>query len=128
MNKFYKKEPALYEKQFNSEGFEWIDFSDNQNSVLVFIRKGNKPEDNLIVACNMTPIPRENYRIGLPKSGSLKEVFNSDLKKYFGSGNFKNKMIKSEKIDCHFRKYSAEITIPPLGMVVFKYQSSTKKK
>ena len=116
----------MYQKQFSGEGFEWIDFQDSESSVLAYIRKGNNPEDDLIVACNMTPIPRENYRIGLPKSGSLKEIFNSDLKKYFGSGNYKNKAIKSEKKEFHYKDYSAEITIPPLGMVVFKYQKSSK--
>ena len=122
LNTLYRKEPALHQKQFSAEGFEWIDFGDAQNSVLVYIRKGNKPTDDLIIACNMTPIPRENYRIGLPKAGKLKEIFNSDLKKYFGSGTFKNKVLTSEKIDSHFRKDSVEITIPPLGMIVFKYQ------
>ena len=122
LNKLYRKEPALHQKQFSAEGFEWIDYNDAENSVLSFIRKGNKPADDVIVALNMTPIPREGYRIGLPKSGKLKEIFNSDLKKYFGSGSYKNKMLTSEKIDSHFRKDSVEITIPPLGMVVFKYQ------
>ena len=126
LNRLYKKEPALYQKQFSGEGFEWIDFQDSESSVLAYIRKGNNPEDDLIVACNMTPIPRENYRIGLPKSGILKEIFNSDLKKYFGSGNYKNKAFKSEKKEFHYKDYSAEITIPPLGMVVFKYQKSSK--
>ena len=69
----------------------------------------------------MTPLPRENYRIGLPKEGRLKEIFNSDLKKYFGSGKYKNKAFPSEKKEWQFRKQSAEITIPPLGMVAFKY-------
>jgi len=122
LNKLYRKEPALHQKQFSAEGFEWIDYNDSKNSVLAFIRKGNKPADDVIVAMNMTPIPRENYRIGLPKAGKLKEIFNSDLKKYFGSGQYKNKVKATEKIDSHFRKDSVEITIPPLGMVAFKYQ------
>jgi 1,4-alpha-glucan branching enzyme len=121
LNKLYKKEPALHEKQFKQEGFEWIDYNDAENSILVYIRKGNKSINNIIVACNMTPLPRENYRIGLPKKGRLKEVFNSDLKKYFGSGKYKNKAFPSEKKEWQFRKQSAEITIPPLGMVAFKY-------
>lgn len=124
LNKLYRKEPALYEKQFHAEGFEWIDFNDAQNSVLVYMRKGKNPEDTLVFAFNMTPIPREGYRIGLPKDGVLKEVFNSDLKKYFGSGNFKNKALKTEKNKCHDRNFSTEITIPPLGMVAFKYQKT----
>ena len=126
LNTFYKKQPALFEKQFSNEGFEWIDYNDAENSVLVYIRKGNKPVDDLIIACNMTPIPRKNYRIGLPKEGTLKEVFNSDLKKYNGSGTFKNNPFNSEKKAWQAKKQSAEIRIPPLGMVAFKYDRFKK--
>ncbi|GAB5564012.1 MAG: 1,4-alpha-glucan branching protein GlgB [Winogradskyella sp.] len=121
LNKLYKSEPALFQKQFTAEGFEWIDYNDAENSVFTYIRKGNNEEDNLIVACNMTPVPQENYKLGLPKAGKLKEVFNSDLKKYFGSGEFKNKVKTTSETPWNFRDYSIEITIPPLGMVVFKY-------
>lgn len=121
LNTFYKKEPALYEKQFSAEGFQWIDYNDAENSTLVYIRKGNDTKNDLVIACNMTPIPRETYRIGLPYKGKLKEVFNSDLKKYAGSGNYKNKALVSESKEWQFREHSAEITIPPLGMVAFKY-------
>lgn len=121
LNAFYQSEPALYEKQFSAEGFEWIDYNDAENSVLVYIRKGEKRKDDVIVACNMTPVPREDYRIGLPRKGKLKEVFNSDSKSYFGSGDFKNKQRISEKIAWQFRDDSVRITIPPLGMVAFKF-------
>lgn len=121
LNTLYRKEPALHEKQFTAEGFEWIDYNDAENSVLVYIRKGMKPKNDLIIACNMTPVPRDNYRIGLPKSGSLKEVFNSDKEVYNGSGEYKNAKITSEKKEWQFRDHSAEITIPPLGMVAFKF-------
>ncbi|MGS2726377.1 1,4-alpha-glucan branching protein GlgB [Psychroserpens sp. BH13MA-6] len=121
LNTFYRSEPALYEKQFSAEGFEWIDYNDAENSVLVYIRKGEKRKDDVIVACNMTPVARENYRIGLPKKGQLKEVFNSDLKTFFGSGEFKNTSLTSEKKPWQFRDDSVEIVIPPLGMVAFKY-------
>jgi len=93
---------------------------------LVYIRHGNKEKDDIIIVCNMTPIPREDYRIGLPKKGKLKEIFNSDLKIYNGTGDFKNKVITSENKLWQFRKFSAEIIIPPLGMVAFKYQVSNK--
>ncbi len=121
LNAFYKKEPALYEKQFSAEGFEWIDYNDAENSTLVYLRKGNETQNDLIIACNMTPIPREGYRIGLPRKGKLKEIFNSDLKKYAGSGEYKNKAFATEGKDWQFRENSAEVTIPPLGMVAFKY-------
>ena len=121
LNSFYKKQPALYEKQFTNAGFEWIDYSDSENSILVYIRKGEQAKDNLIIACNMTPIPRENYKIGLPNEGTLKQVFNSDDKKYNGSGLFKNQTVVSKKSGWHYRKYSTQITIPPLSMIAFKY-------
>lgn len=122
LNKLYKSEPALFEKQFTGEGFEWIDYNDSENSVLVYIRKGNDEENDLVIACNMTPVPRENYKMGVPRKGKLKEVFNSDLKKYFGSGAYKNKMQATKDNPWQFRDNSIEIDIPPLGMVVFKYQ------
>ena len=121
LNALYKKEPALYEKQFSGDGFEWIDYNDSENSVLVYIRKGNATENDLIIACNMTPVPRENYKMGVPRKGKLKEVFNSDLKKYFGSGQYKNKMQSTKDEAWQFRDDSIEINIPPLGMVAFKY-------
>jgi len=122
LNTLYKTEPALHEKQFEQEGFEWIDYNDAENSVLVYIRKGKKPKDNLIIACNMTPVPREGYRIGLPKKGKLKEVFNSNDKEYFGTGDFKNKTLTSEAEKWQNRKNSVAISIPPLTMLAFKYQ------
>lgn len=121
LNKLYKKEPALHELQFEQKGFEWIDYSDHKNAVLIYMRKSDEDKDTIIVACNLTPTPRENYKIGLPFKGNLKEIFNSDDKKYYGSGSFKNIKVKSISKDWHFRKNSAEITIPPLGCVVFKY-------
>ncbi len=121
LNKLYKTEPALHQKQFSAEGFEWIDYGDAENSVLVYIRHGNRSSDDIVIACNMTPIPREDYRIGLSKPGKLKEIFNSDLKKYSGSGSFRNKQFKSEAKEWQLKSHSAEITIPPLAMVAFKY-------
>jgi len=121
INTIYKEEPALHQKQFSQDGFEWIDYGDAENSVLVYIRKGNKPKDNLIIACNMTPQPLKNYRVGLPKKGKLTQIFNSDEKHFFGSGAFSNKTITTNAKVWHSRKNSAEITIPPLGMVIFKY-------
>ncbi len=121
LNKLYKKEPALYEKQFSADGFEWIDYNDSENSVLVYIRKGNDSKNDLIIAANMTPVPRENYKMGDPRKGKLKEIFNSDLKKYFGSGEYKNNFKTSKAIPWQFRDDSIEVNVPPLGLVVFKY-------
>ena len=122
LNKLYKKEPALYQKQFSHEGFEWIDHGDHQNSVMTYIRKGKNEKDNVIVILNLTPIPRENYRIGIPKAGTLEEIFNSDAKKYFGSGHFKNKNLTSEVREWNGREHSLELDLPPLAMMAFKFE------
>ncbi|MFK8060312.1 MAG: 1,4-alpha-glucan branching protein GlgB [Polaribacter sp.] len=122
LNKLYKKEPGLHQKQFSPEGFEWIDHGDHQNSVMSYIRKGENEKDSVIVILNLTPIPRENYRIGLPKAGTLKEIFNSDAKKYNGTGGFKTKNLISDEKDWNNRKNSIELNLPPLGMIAFKYK------
>ncbi len=120
LNNLYKNTPALYEKGFSNEGFEWINFSDNENSVISYIRKGHDKVNDIIVVCNFTSVVRKNYRIGLPRKGSLTQILNSDYKKYYGSGISNSKKISIEKKDWDNRKYSAEITLPPLGMVAFK--------
>jgi 1,4-alpha-glucan branching enzyme len=118
LNAFYKKQPALFEKQFSAEGFQWIDYGDAENSVLTYIRKGHQEADDLLIACNFTPVPRENYRVGVPRSGQYKEVFNTDAKKYGGSGS-KNTLRKTAKKPWHGQKQSIEINLPPLGVVIF---------
>ena len=119
LNLLYQQQPALYEKQFSGEGFAWIDHGDAENSVLSYIRKGHDQENDVIVVCNMTPVVRNNYRVGLPKKGKLEELFNSDDKKYGGSG-VSNGKVKIEKKEWQWRDYSAELTLPPLGVMVFK--------
>ncbi|SDS01291.1 1,4-alpha-glucan branching protein GlgB [Christiangramia echinicola] len=119
LNKLYKSRPALHEKQFSAEGFEWIAYDDSQNSVLSYLRKGNDPKDTLVIVCNFTPTVLKDYSLGLPSKGKLKEVFNSDDKKYWGSG-MRNKPVKIEKNSFHGKDYSAKISIPPLGTVVFE--------
>ena len=127
LNHLYRTEPSLYVKQFDWEGFEWIDYSDNKNSVYIYIRHAEKPIDDMIVVCNMTPIPHKTYKIGLPEKGKLIEVFNSDAKKYCGTDAYSNQPFSTKNEPQHFRDYSAEITIPPLGMIAFKYTEITKK-
>ncbi|PQJ77554.1 1,4-alpha-glucan branching protein GlgB [Polaribacter glomeratus] len=122
LNKLYKDEPALHQKQFSHEGFEWIDHGDHQNSVMSYIRKGNDEKDNVIVILNLTPIPRQQYRIGLPKAGTLKEIFNSDAKKYNGTGGFNTKNLTSVEKEWNNRKNSLELDLPPLGMLAFKFK------
>ncbi|WP_299528741.1 1,4-alpha-glucan branching protein GlgB [Ulvibacterium sp.] len=119
LNTLYKSEPALYEKQFSHEGFQWIDYGDSENSVLTYVRKGHDEQNTIVVACNFTPVLRENYRIGVPKSKALKEIFNSDANKYGGSG-VQNTSAKIKNTEWHGYKKSIEITVPPLGIVILK--------
>ncbi|WP_437372399.1 1,4-alpha-glucan branching protein GlgB [Maribacter litoralis] len=119
LNHLYKNSPGLYEKQFSPEGFQWIDYGDHENSVLTYVRKGHDEENDLVIACNFTPVPRENYRIGNPKKGKLKEILNSDHTKYGGGGNLNEKIASSTK-PAHGHKKSIVITIPPLGIVILK--------
>ncbi|MHC0445049.1 1,4-alpha-glucan branching protein GlgB [Flavobacterium sp. 3-218] len=119
LNQLYKSQPALYEKQFRGDGFEWINYSDHQNAILSYIRKGNNPDENLIVVCNFTQVVRENYRIGIPKKGTLQEIFNSDAKIYGGSGTENPKTIKVDAIAYDGRDFSVELILPPLGVTVY---------
>ena len=119
LNKIYKTYPALYEKQFKPDGFQWIEYNDQENTVISYIRKGNDSKDDLIIVCNFTPVPRENYRLGVPKTSTLKLVFNSDDKKYSGSGIGK-KTIKPSKTTWNGYEQSVLMNLPPLGVVVYK--------
>jgi 1,4-alpha-glucan branching enzyme len=119
LNQLYKSHPALYEKQFSSEGFEWINYSDHQNAVLSYIRKGNKEAENLIVVCNFTPVVRENYRIGIPKKGKLKEIFNTDSTQFGGSGVTNSGLLTIESSPYDSRDYSIELILPPLSVTVY---------
>ncbi len=120
LNELYKTQPALHEKQFSPEGFEWINYSDHQNAVMTFIRKGNKPKDDVIVVCNFTQVVRSNYRIGLPKKGKLTEIFNSDALIYGGSGVQNPNKLTIEATPYDGRDYSAALLLPPLSMTAFK--------
>jgi len=119
LNQLYKLQPALYEKQFTADGFEWINYSDHQNAVLSYIRKGNNLDENVIVVCNFTPVVRENYRIGIPKKGKLAEIFNSDAAIYGGSGVGNSQSLKIETISYDGRDFSVELLLPPLSVTVY---------
>ncbi|MFV0564988.1 MAG: 1,4-alpha-glucan branching protein GlgB [Flavobacteriaceae bacterium] len=122
LNAFYKATPALYQKPFTHEGFEWINYGDSQNSVISYLRKGNNPDENVVVVCNLTPTVHHNYRIGLPIGGKLSEIFNSDGKAFGGSGISNKKDIKITQDAWLDKPFSAEITLPPLAVTVFKFK------
>ncbi|WP_240793914.1 1,4-alpha-glucan branching protein GlgB [Antarcticibacterium arcticum] len=120
LNELYKTEPALYEKSFEHDGFEWVDFNDTGNSVISFLRKGNNHLDTILVVANLTPVTRENYRIGVPEAGNWKEIFNSDNEKYGGSGVRNEEVFHSQKLPLHNKNNSVEITLPPMAVLYLK--------
>ena len=120
LNTLYKTQPALYEKQFSPDGFEWINYADHQNAVLTYIRKGNQSNDDLVVICNFTPMVRTNYRIGLPRNGNLTSVFNSDALSYGGSGVETLGELTIESTPYDGREYSIELILPPLSVTIYK--------
>ena len=120
VNELYKSHPALYERDFESNGFEWVDCHDYQQSILSFIRHS----DNQKVICvfNFTPVPREHYRIGLPQAGNYIEVLNSDSE-IFGGANIGNAgLVVSEEQPWMNQPYSAELTLPPLSVLVLRLE------
>ena len=120
LNGYYRSAPALYERDFSAEGFEWIDCSDAQSSVIAFLRKPAASGPIVMVACNFTPVARENYRLGLPRPGQWREVLNSDAGIYGGSGVGNAGGIQAVEHASHGRPYSATLMLPPLGVVVFE--------
>jgi len=120
LNHLYREQPALYEKAFEPAGFEWLDGGNANDSVLIYIRKGNEPSNDLVVVLNLTPLPHSGYRVGVPSKGKWEEIFNSDAKKFWGSGLQNTEPLNSEPVSWHGKDNSINITIPPLGAAVFK--------
>jgi 1,4-alpha-glucan branching enzyme len=117
LNSLYKTESALYQHDFEYQGFEWIDCCDVQQSIISYRRKHG--EEELIVILNFTPVVRKNYRIGVPKAGCYKEIFNSDSS-YYDGGNIGNGVIESEPKEWMGQLNSVNLTLPPLGGVILK--------
>jgi 1,4-alpha-glucan branching enzyme len=120
LNKVYRREPALYQVDFEYTGFEWVDCHNWEQSVLSFLRKARNPADWLSICCNFTPVPRHNYRLGVPELCWYEEIFNSDSKYYAGSNVGNGAGVMAERIPWHDRPYSINLTLPPLGAVMLK--------
>ncbi len=120
LNFFYRTEPALYEVDYHHSGFEWIDFSDAEQSIVSFIRRAKKRENFLVFVCNFTPVPRQRYRIGVPEPGFYREVLNSDSEIYGGSNMGNLGGVEAVPNPIHGRPFSLELTLPPLSVLIFK--------
>jgi len=120
LNHYYRTEPVLHELDFVKEGFEWVDRHDWEGSVISFLRKGKTTDNLLLVVCNFTPVPRKNYRVGVPRSGFWKEVLNSDAKIYGGSGHGNFGGVEATPVPSYKWKNSLSLILPPLGVLFFK--------
>ncbi|KNG92165.1 1,4-alpha-glucan branching protein GlgB [Pseudaestuariivita atlantica] len=118
LNALYAAEPALHVRDCEPEGFQWIEGGDTDNSVLSWLRRGGPEDAEVVVICNFTPMPREGYRIGLPRAGQWREALNTDASVYGGSnvGNFGG--VTAHDGESHGMPAHAEVTIPPLGTII----------
>jgi 1,4-alpha-glucan branching enzyme len=120
LNKLYTASPGLWQSDYDHGGFNWIDCADRDDSVLSFVRQTADGANQLVVILNLTPVPRPNYRIGLPRAGKWREVLNSDAAIYGGSNQGNLGGVTAEDIPCHNQPHSAEFRLPPLSVIVFQ--------
>ncbi|MET0385637.1 MAG: 1,4-alpha-glucan branching protein GlgB [Polyangiales bacterium] len=120
LNRTYRFEPALHTRDVDSRGFEWIDANDAERSVLAFARRGEDESAPIIVACNFTPVPRPNYRLGAGFPGMYREIVNTDAREYGGSGQGNLGGVEASPAPHHGRPFSLTVTLPPLAAVFFK--------
>lgn len=120
LNTFYQEHPAWYETDFDAEGFEWLSSMDADHSIITFMRYDAKKEERLLVVCNFTPVTYENFKIGVPVAGKYKEIFNSDQISFGGTGCINARQKSAKKIPWDGREYSLTISVPPLGMSVYR--------
>jgi 1,4-alpha-glucan branching enzyme len=125
INNLYRQQPALYDQDALPDTFEWIDFNDRQQSVLSFLRKGRDANEVLLVVCNFTPVPRDNYALGVPRGGAWQVLANSDDPRFGGSGYHPVEQIEAAPLPAHGRLFSLYVDLPPLAVVILKAVSAT---
>lgn len=121
LNRLYREEPALHRRDFEHEGFEWVDCTDVEHSVMSLLRKGRPGDPEVLAVFNFTPVPQHNYRVGVPRDGRWGEVANSDAELYGGSGQGNMGGAVAAPIRSHGRPWALNLTLPPLGAVFFRY-------
>ena len=127
LNRLYQAQNALHDRDFRSDGFEWIDANDALNSVISFARRGSAGE-LILVVCNFTPVPRYAYRVGVPQGGSWIELLNSDAAEYGGSNVGNLGVVAAERTPVHGRPWSLPLTLPPLAAVFLGWQGHAQRK
>ena len=120
LNRLYRSEAALYEVDFEHDGFEWIGLHDTDDSVVAFLRRGRDRRDFVVFVGNFTPVPRFEYRIGVPEPGYYRELINSDSEGYGGSNVGNLGGVRAEAVPWHGRDFSVKLTVPPLGAMFLR--------
>ena len=120
LNKLYRENPALYQKDFTGDGFQWVNCNDWEGCMVSFLRKGKDVDETLLVVANFTPVVRHDYRVGVPFNGEWKEIFNSDAMEFGGSGVGNTGSVWAEELPWDYQNASIKLSIPPLGVLVFK--------
>ena len=116
----YKNNKGFYELQFNPKGFEWVDLNHREESVVAYMRKGKNRKDDLLVVLNMTPIVRKDWKLQVKGGGKWVEAFNSNEKKYFGTGDVYNLIVECKLLLKNKRLYEINVQIPALAGIVLK--------
>ncbi len=124
LNRLVRAEPALHELDTDPAGMEWVDANDSDNSVLSFLRKGREGRGDIVVVCNLTPVPRYDYRVGVPRAGFWREVLNTDAREYGGSGIGNLGGLGAAAEPCHGRPHSLDLVLPPLAVVALRHEAS----
>lgn len=128
LNELYYNTPALHEKDFHPDGFQWINCTSSKDNIVVFLRKTDRPEETLLVTCNFAPVTHEKFQVGVPFAGKYKEILNSEDKKFGGSGIGNSRIKASKKKEADGREDSIEITLAPLGVQIFSCTPVKEKK
>ena len=119
LNHLYRTQPALYKMDYEPEGFEWINCTYNDENIVIFERKTDKPEETLLFVCNFVPVEHEKFRLGVPFAGKYKEILNSDAKQFGGSGMVNPRVKMSKKEEWDARENSIVINLAPVSVAVF---------
>jgi len=120
LNRLYRGEPALYEKDAAWDGFSWLRVDDADSSTLAWVRRAADPDDHMVVAANFTPMPRDDYRLGVPRAVRYRVVINSDANEFHGSGAGTAGTVEAVAEPLDDQPASVTLTLPPLGMLILK--------
>jgi 1,4-alpha-glucan branching enzyme len=126
LNHFYRSEPALYERDFDNDGFEWLEVHDWEQSTLSFARQAAVADNRVLVVCNFTPMARHNYRLGVPHAGRWREMLNSDAQLYGGSGHGNLGGVVTAPVPSHGHYQSVSLTLPPLAILFLKHEAESR--